>query len=238
MIITDKSQIAQKLDTFKPTDSGARATHQDPTGRIPSNCQEWVERGTICDAKAAIFYVFTDDEILKCADSTDIYNLMDIDHVSRLEIETTAEIKERLEYLRHEILAERISYGEIAELQFLADHIEPDDVLLLQWAGVDENKEELPAAVRLPFKEWTLEGDLVMSRHGCAASCATGEIAQLCHAAPDLLEACLAAAVTIELQASLLKQCGAAVGRGLTNQKLEAAILKAGAELPFVETTL
>jgi len=46
--------------------------------------------------------------------------------------------KERLEYLRGEIKAERISYGEIAELQSLAEHIEPGDVLLLEWAGVPE----------------------------------------------------------------------------------------------------
>lgn len=46
--------------------------------------------------------------------------------------------KERLEYLRQEIRAERISYGEIAELQSLVDHIDSDDVELLQWAGKDE----------------------------------------------------------------------------------------------------
>lgn len=51
-------------------------------------------------------------------------------------------IKERLEELRREIQAERISYGEIAELQSLAEHIEPGDVELLQWAGVPEFPEE------------------------------------------------------------------------------------------------
>lgn len=45
-------------------------------------------------------------------------------------------VKERLEYLRGEIVAERISYGEIAELQGLAEHIEEDDTLLLEWADV------------------------------------------------------------------------------------------------------
>ena len=45
-------------------------------------------------------------------------------------------IKERLRYLRGEIIAERISYGEIAELQSLAEHIPSDDMLLLDWAGV------------------------------------------------------------------------------------------------------
>ena len=45
---------------------------------------------------------------------------------------------QRLEYLRGEIEAERISYGEIAELEDLKEHIDPGDVLLLQWAGVPE----------------------------------------------------------------------------------------------------
>ena len=44
-------------------------------------------------------------------------------------------IKQRLEYMRGEIRAERISYGELAEL---AAHIEPDDVELLEWTGVPE----------------------------------------------------------------------------------------------------
>ena len=48
-------------------------------------------------------------------------------------------IAQRLEYLRSEIKAERISYGEIAELQSLAKYIEPGDVLLLEWAGVPES---------------------------------------------------------------------------------------------------
>lgn len=47
-------------------------------------------------------------------------------------------IRERLEYLRGELRAERISYGEIVELQSLKDHIEPGDVELLEAAGVPE----------------------------------------------------------------------------------------------------
>jgi hypothetical protein len=47
-------------------------------------------------------------------------------------------IKDRLEYLRAELRAERISYGELAELQSLAEHIEPGDVELLEPAGVPE----------------------------------------------------------------------------------------------------
>lgn len=52
---------------------------------------------------------------------------------------TEDEVFERLEYLRGEIEAERISYSEIAELQALAPNIQPGDLQLLQWAGVEEN---------------------------------------------------------------------------------------------------
>lgn len=48
-------------------------------------------------------------------------------------------ILQRLEYLRGELRAERISYGEIAELQDLAQHIGKDDVELLEPAGVPES---------------------------------------------------------------------------------------------------
>jgi len=44
----------------------------------------------------------------------------------------------KLEYLRQEIENERISYGEIAELQGLAEHIDKGDTLLLEWALVPE----------------------------------------------------------------------------------------------------
>lgn len=51
-------------------------------------------------------------------------------------------IQERLEYLRGEIKAERISYEEISELQSLAKHIKSGDVELLEWAGVPEFPED------------------------------------------------------------------------------------------------
>lgn len=50
--------------------------------------------------------------------------------------------RHRLEQLRAEIEAERISYGEIAELESLAEYIDPSDVLLLQWANVPEFTED------------------------------------------------------------------------------------------------
>jgi len=50
-------------------------------------------------------------------------------------------IKKRLEYLRGEINAERISYSEISELQSLVKYIDKSDVQLLEWAGVKEFEE-------------------------------------------------------------------------------------------------
>ena len=47
-------------------------------------------------------------------------------------------IEKRLRYLRKQIKNENISYGEIAELQSLAKYIDKGDVLLLQWAGIQE----------------------------------------------------------------------------------------------------
>lgn len=49
-------------------------------------------------------------------------------------------IKSRLEYLRGEIEAKRISYEEIIELQDLTPHIDKNDVILLEWAGVPEGR--------------------------------------------------------------------------------------------------
>lgn len=53
-----------------------------------------------------------------------------------------AYVKRRLEELRKEIREERISTGEIAELESLKQYIDPSDLLLLQWAGVPEFEEE------------------------------------------------------------------------------------------------
>jgi len=48
------------------------------------------------------------------------------------------EIQKRLEYLRGEIEKECISWAEIAELESLKEYINPDDVMLLEAAGVPE----------------------------------------------------------------------------------------------------
>lgn len=53
-------------------------------------------------------------------------------------METKETPKERLEYLRGELQAERLSYGELAELQSLKDYIDKGDVELLEAAGAPE----------------------------------------------------------------------------------------------------
>lgn len=50
--------------------------------------------------------------------------------------------RHRLEYLRSQINAEKISTYELMELEGLVEYIEPGDVQLLEWAGVPEFEEE------------------------------------------------------------------------------------------------
>ena len=57
-------------------------------------------------------------------------------------------LHDRLEYLRSQIRAERISYGEIAELQSLAEYIEPGDVELAEWAGIPEDEFHARGAIK------------------------------------------------------------------------------------------
>lgn len=68
----------------------------------------------------------------------DIFDLVSPKNHEQVKKLQAQSAKNRLEYLRGEIKAERISYGEIAELQSLAQYIDPSDVLLLEWAGVPE----------------------------------------------------------------------------------------------------
>lgn len=56
---------------------------------------------------------------------------------------------EKLEYLRAQIRAEKISYFEIAELQSMVDLIDADDVELREWAGIPETVEKLSCLI--PF---------------------------------------------------------------------------------------
>ena len=52
--------------------------------------------------------------------------------------ENLNQIKKRLVEIRQAILNENISYSELCYLQDYVDYIPVDDLLLLEWAGVEE----------------------------------------------------------------------------------------------------
>ena len=54
-------------------------------------------------------------------------------------MKTSKYILNRLEEIRIELINERISYGEVAELQMYSEHIDPSDIQLLEAAGIPEN---------------------------------------------------------------------------------------------------
>jgi len=60
--------------------------------------------------------------------------------------------KQRLEYLRGELRAERISQGELCELESLIPHIDPGDVELLEAAGVPEHDSRTAKRILLYYK--------------------------------------------------------------------------------------
>jgi len=55
-------------------------------------------------------------------------------------MENLKQAKEKLEYLRAKLRLESISYGELVELGYLVKYIEPNDIELLEAAGVPEKK--------------------------------------------------------------------------------------------------
>src|SRR5262245_17968443 len=68
------------------------------------------------------------------------YSLISEEKARRLapEMAEATKQKVRLEYLRGELRAERISWAELADLQSLVEFIEPGDTELLEAAGVPE----------------------------------------------------------------------------------------------------
>lgn len=71
-------------------------------------------------------------------------------------------VPHRLEYLRGELRAERISTGELVELQSLVQYIAPGDVELLEAAGVPE---DAPAqSGQHTGKPWVCHWDAVNQR--------------------------------------------------------------------------
>ncbi len=87
---------------------------------------------------------------------------------------TSVQIRKRLEHLRRELRAERISWGELAELQGLAKHIDPSDVELLEAAGVKESRrksynpddEEMEGEDDFDLREEMREGGVIGDGRG------------------------------------------------------------------------
>lgn len=107
---------------------------------------------------------------------------------------TKTQIKQRLEYLRGELRAERISLGEIAELQSLAEHIDNSDVELLEAAGVPEH--DMDTADDNTWACWTLsreyprEGFYLLDESGFRIGLTYGaQAGRLAARAPELLAA-------------------------------------------------
>ena len=56
-----------------------------------------------------------------------------------MKAETKKQIKKNFEKIRKSIEIENISYGEILYLQNNIEHIDKNDITLLEWAGVEES---------------------------------------------------------------------------------------------------
>ena len=74
-------------------------------------------------------------------------------------------INERLEYLRGEIRAERMSYGDIAELQSLWKWIDADDVELLEWARPEVDVWKKGTTIKFRTKSEALERLRIKKHH-------------------------------------------------------------------------
>lgn len=55
-----------------------------------------------------------------------------------MKAETKKQIKKNFEKIRKSIEFENISYGEIAYLQSHVEYIDKNDIILLEWVGVEE----------------------------------------------------------------------------------------------------
>lgn len=120
-----------------------------PDGRIQARHAGYPTRTTVsrlvgaglhANIKQGVLYVHIRGGADSIALEYDWRTVRDAD--ARVDRAISGAIKPRLEYLRGELRAERISYAEIHELQSLAPYIDKDDVELLEAAGVPEHKDE------------------------------------------------------------------------------------------------
>lgn len=95
------------------------------------------ELGNITGSGGQIKVKFVNDE-----GETKWLNITSDEFAAMESVLTADPIAERLEYLRSQIEAQTVSYGELVELQGLAEHIESGDVQLLEAVGVPEFPED------------------------------------------------------------------------------------------------
>jgi hypothetical protein len=102
---------------------------------------------------------------------------------------SSEEITARLEYLRGELRAERISLGELIELEILAPYIDPGDVELLEAAGVPEFPDDAGPAPAWAWPAGKTFGELSPADKAAASRQAAGQLqAELERAAPAIAE--------------------------------------------------
>jgi len=194
----------------------------------------------VTDEKSAIQQLRK--EIQEAYDEGILSGNFNIESRTEQDIETPSA---RLEYLRGELRAERISTGELAELQDLAPHIDPDDVELLEAAGVPEFPEETghtPAPWKITDTDeeghFTIEsqdgGTCIAYGAGFYGEDSPGKAnARLIAAAPTMLAALQAArACLYNLQTSQRwdKEEGDHIEEGFdTMEEINAAIARATA---------
>jgi hypothetical protein len=123
-------------DTLKITITGSHAQTRkikESLGRDPNIHSGFLGKGRCCgDVTPAEFYKLKDEGFKVALDR----RFKDGNN------QVLASPAGRLEVLRIEVRAERMSYGELAELESLASHIPADDVEMLQWANVPEDMDE------------------------------------------------------------------------------------------------
>lgn len=114
-----------------PTEGPTSLQHSKrwPTwGRWSSNGASWTRSSSECPSDGAV-------------SSSSLASILqppeDVQIRYYLSARAALGVLERAE--RRKLRAERISYGEIAELQDLVAWIDPSDVELLEWAGVPEH---------------------------------------------------------------------------------------------------
>ena len=132
--ITADSRIYQALFSTADWSGSFVAFKLDANGKL--NGSPWTgDAGKLIPAPASR-KIFTTK-----SDGTPVpFQWLDLDATRHAQLQPSdARGEDRLEYLRGELRAERMSYGELAELQGLAESIDPSDVELLEAAGVPEH---------------------------------------------------------------------------------------------------